>query len=141
MTAALISFVWACSKKDNIHDPGVEPIVVLEDNETVEAAPVEAEEEAAPEEPAVALTEDQAQGLELINGSDCRTCHKDTERMIGPSYQEIAEKYTDSDKDMLVQKIVDGGAGNWGDIPMTPHPTLDEGDIGLMMEYVMSFKE
>lgn len=141
MTAALISFVWACSKKDDIHDPGVEPIVVLEDNEVVEVAAVEAEEEAVPEEPAVALTDDQAQGLELINGSDCRTCHKDTEPLIGPSYLEIAEKYTVDDKDMLVQKILEGGSGNWGEIPMTPHPTLDLGDAGLMMEYVMSFKE
>lgn len=82
-----------------------------------------------------------AEGLSLINGMDCRTCHKDNEKLVGPSYQEVADKYTDADREMLADKIVSGGVGNWGQVPMTPHAGLSHENALKMVDYIMSLKK
>ncbi|UJH92550.1 PKD domain-containing protein [Antarcticibacterium sp. 1MA-6-2] len=57
-------------------------------------------------------------GKEQIENSDCRACHAVDKTVIGPSYLEIANRYKDDDKahGMLVEKILLGGRGNWGDL-------------------------
>ena len=82
-------------------------------------------------------------GLELIAKSDCLTCHKVEGRIIGPSYSEVAEKYpVDSATiKMLAEKVIKGGAGNWGEVQMTPHPQLSENDAKAMVKYVLSLKK
>lgn len=80
-------------------------------------------------------------GYSLINSSDCLSCHKNSETFVGPSYAAIAEKYTEADTEMLASKIIDGGSGNWGDIPMQPHPNLSKEDAKKMVEYILSMKK
>lgn len=82
-------------------------------------------------------------GLELISKSDCLGCHKVEERIIGPSYSDVAAKYpVDSATiTMLAGKIIKGGAGNWGEVAMTPHPQLSENDAKTMVKYVLSLKK
>ncbi|HYC87455.1 MAG TPA: PA14 domain-containing protein, partial [Chryseosolibacter sp.] len=94
------------------------------------------EPEKAPEQPADAL----AQGRSLIDGSDCKTCHNETVKTVGPSYVDVAKKYehTEANLRMLVAKVIKGGSGNWGAVPMTAHPDLTEADAGKMVSYIMS---
>jgi cytochrome c len=75
--------------------------------------------------------------------SDCLTCHKVAEPNIGPAYQAVADRYENNPGtiDMLSQKIIKGGSGNWGSVPMTPHGDLSPDDAKLMAEYVMSLKK
>ncbi|MDD3458511.1 MAG: cytochrome C [Weeksellaceae bacterium] len=80
-------------------------------------------------------------GLSLIEGSDCLACHTVDTKVIGPSYHEVAAKYTVADIEMLAQKIIDGGAGNWGEVPMTPHPDLNMDKAKTMVEYILSLKQ
>lgn len=82
-------------------------------------------------------------GLELIGASDCTTCHKVSEKNIGPAYTEVAKKYENNNETVayLVKKIIDGGQGVWGDIPMTPHPDVSEADATEMVNYIMSLKK
>ncbi len=82
------------------------------------------------------------EGLELIGKSDCLTCHKLNEVATGPAYAAVAAKYaTDqTGRDSLAHKIMKGGSGNWGAIPMPPHPNLTEEDAKKMVAYVMSVK-
>ena len=72
--------------------------------------------------------------------SDCNTCHNKDVKTVGPAYMAIAERYENNveNKTKLVNKIIEGGAGNWGDIPMTPHPNLPKEDAELMVSYVLS---
>lgn len=79
-------------------------------------------------------------GYSLITGSDCLSCHKDGERMVGPSYAEIAAKYSDKDIELLASKIIDGGSGVWGEVPMQPHPQISKEDAKKMVEYILSMK-
>ncbi|UFK98520.1 c-type cytochrome [Kaistella faecalis] len=81
------------------------------------------------------------EGLALIEGTDCLTCHKVDARLVGPSYQEVADKYTDGDIEMLASKIIDGGKGNWGEIPMTPHAGMSKENAKKMVEYIMTLKK
>ncbi len=82
-------------------------------------------------------------GEQLITKSDCLTCHKVDVKLLGPAYQEVAAKYpaTDENIEMLAGKIIKGGAGNWGDIPMAPHPSITEGDAKEMVKYILSLKK
>jgi cytochrome c len=86
--------------------------------------------------------ENKSAGSALIAKSDCMTCHRNNERIIGPSYAEVARRYKNkpSAGNMLVNKIINGGAGNWGEIPMTPHPQLSKKDAAEMVKYILSVK-
>ena len=97
------------------------------------------------EEPAVATVDSAAagkhEGLALIEGADCLTWHKVDANVVGPSYQEVADKYTEADIDMLAGKIIDGGKGNWGEIPMTPHAGMSKETAKKMVEYILTLKK
>jgi cytochrome c len=88
------------------------------------------------------------QGLELIGASDCTTCHRlhktDPGANIGPYYSQVAAKYAaaaDTTVDRLVHKIISGGNGVWGTVPMTPHPALTPADVKIMVTYILSLKD
>ena len=97
-----------------------------------------ATEQSAPAGPSA----DDEKGIELIAGSDCLTCHKVNEKSIGPSYQDVANKYSSDDATIanLAGKIIQGGSGVWGEVPMTPHPTVSEDDAKTMVKYILSLK-
>lgn len=86
-------------------------------------------------------------GLELIGASDCTTCHRLHKEAaganIGPAYSEVAAKYSpaaDTTINRLVHKIIDGGSGVWGTVPMTPHAALPVSDVKEMVTYILSLK-
>lgn len=93
-------------------------------------------------QPAAAADPEADRGLELIGKSDCLTCHKVAEPFTGPAYEAIAAKYPDNQAviDSLAGKVIKGGSGNWGTIPMTPHPDISEADAKAMVKYVLSLK-
>jgi cytochrome c len=81
-------------------------------------------------------------GVELIAASDCLTCHKVNEKSIGPAYVEVAKKYTADEAtiDTLASKILKGGSGVWGQVPMTPHPQISADDAKIMVKYILTLK-
>jgi len=81
-------------------------------------------------------------GAQLIASSDCGSCHRENEKLLGPAYHDVALKYaaTPANIAMLSQHVIKGGAGNWGDIAMTPHPGLSESDAKEMVRYVLSLR-
>ncbi|WP_164464823.1 c-type cytochrome [Chryseobacterium indologenes] len=92
-------------------------------------------------EPIVTTNASNDPGFKLIEGADCLACHKIDSKLIGPSYQDVASKYTKADIERLAQKIIEGGKGNWGDIPMTPHEGLSKDDAQQMVKYILSLKK
>jgi cytochrome c len=79
-------------------------------------------------------------GADLIASNDCLACHNNDDKIVGPSYKEVAAKYSTTDEAMLAQTIIEGGSGKWGDVPMTAHPTLSEEDATDMVRYILSLK-
>jgi len=83
-----------------------------------------------------------AAGGKLIEASDCTSCHRIDQKLVGPAYQDVAKKYENNDANvaMLTKKVISGGKGNWGEIPMTPHPNLSEKDSETMVRYILSLR-
>jgi cytochrome c len=82
-----------------------------------------------------------SRGKSLIEEYGCPTCHKTNEKIIGPSYKEVAQRYKKEKSQNLARlanAIVQGGAGNWGEIPMTPHPHISREEAETMVHYILS---
>jgi cytochrome c len=80
------------------------------------------------------------QGQSLVKAGDCKTCHHETNKIIGPSHTDVAKKYefTKANVDLLAGKIISGGQGVWGEIPMSAHPDIALADAEKMARYVLS---
>lgn len=82
-------------------------------------------------------------GLEKLKTSDCTSCHMVERKIVGPSYAEVAAKYesTEENVTMLATKVIQGGVGVWGEVPMPAHPGLSEEDAKDMIRYVLLLKK
>jgi cytochrome c len=81
-----------------------------------------------------------AEGESLVKASDCKTCHHATNKLIGPAHTEVAKKYefTQANVTYLADKIIKGGQGVWGQIPMTAHADVSQANAEKMARYVLS---
>jgi cytochrome c len=77
-------------------------------------------------------------GQLLIDGSDCSACHAIGEKVNGPSFIDIAKKYSNADKDYLTSSIIKGSSGIWGETMMTAHPQLSVEDVQTIVNYILS---
>lgn len=79
-------------------------------------------------------------GYRLITGSDCLGCHRYDSRLVGPAFTEIAARYRNdaAAPARLVAKVRSGGAGNWGQVPMLPHPGLSDAELDQIVRWVLS---
>lgn len=82
-----------------------------------------------------------SEGKSLVEGADCLGCHKISGKLVGPSYEEIAQKYSEKDADLLAEKVIGGGTGNWGSVPMSAHPGMSPENAKKMVAYILSLKK
>ena len=78
----------------------------------------------------------------LLNANACVACHTLDKRVVGPSFREVAAKYTgDGDAPgKLAKKVREGGSGNWGSVPMPPNPAISESDLGQIVGWILKLK-
>ncbi len=81
-----------------------------------------------------------ATGKKLMEQSDCKACHIIDKKSIGPMYLNVAKKYKNDPKaiNYLGKKIINGGAGVWGETPMAAHPQLSTSEVTEMVKYILS---
>ncbi len=86
---------------------------------------------------------DTASALELAKASGCLSCHSPTEKIVGPAYFKVAEKYEhESDAvDTLMHSVQYGSKGKWGRIPMPPHMDMAADDIRLLARWILSIEK
>jgi len=79
-------------------------------------------------------------GKALIAKLDCLACHKISDKLVGPAYTAIAEKYPQDQNTVntLSQKVISGGSGVWGPVPMAPHPAIALADANKMIKYILT---
>ncbi len=80
--------------------------------------------------------------LALATSKNCMACHAVDKKLVGPSYKDVAAKYK-ADKsavDKLAAKIVKGGSGVWGAVPMPANPQVNEAEAKKLAAWVMSAK-
>jgi len=79
-------------------------------------------------------------GMKMIQSLDCKACHTEYKKSIGPAFYQVSVKYK-GDKsavERLTKKVISGGKGVWGEVPMAPHPTLSTDDAAEMVKYILS---
>jgi cytochrome c len=78
----------------------------------------------------------------LAKSKNCMACHAADKKLVGPAYKEVAKKYAGDAKavDMLAAKIVKGGSGVWGAIPMPANTQVSEADAKKLAAWVLSLK-
>ena len=97
-----------------------------------------------PKKEDVSSNPDYKKGLALVANNNCLTCHAINQTTTGPSYADIAAKYAGADDAQvtsLARKIIEGGMGVWGQVPMIPHPTLTEDEARAMVKYILLLKK
>lgn len=78
---------------------------------------------------------------DLAQQKNCLTCHATDKKIVGPAFKEVAAKYAGNKaaEAALADKIVKGGAGVWGAVPMPPNPVSAD-EAKALAKYVLSVK-
>jgi cytochrome c len=78
----------------------------------------------------------------LATAKNCMACHAVDRKLVGPAYKEVAAKYAGQKDavDKLSAKIIKGGAGVWGPVPMPANPQVSEAEAKKLAAWVLSQK-
>ncbi|MCZ8147206.1 MAG: c-type cytochrome [Roseomonas sp.] len=79
---------------------------------------------------------------ELARSKNCVACHHAERRMIGPAYNLIAGRYANDSNAVstLATRIIAGGGGNWGPMPMPAQPNVSREEAEALAAWIMSFR-
>ena len=78
----------------------------------------------------------------LATAKNCMACHAVDKKLVGPSYKDVAAKYA-GDKaavDKLAAKIVKGGSGVWGPVPMPANAQVNDAEAKKLAAWVLTLK-
>ncbi|MBW8721158.1 MAG: c-type cytochrome [Polaromonas sp.] len=80
--------------------------------------------------------------LQLATAKNCMTCHAIDKKLVGPSYKDVAAKYAGQKDaaDKLAAKIVKGGSGVWGPVPMPANPQVSPDEAKKLAAWVLTAK-
>ena len=79
---------------------------------------------------------------DLAQKKNCLACHAVDKKVVGPSYKDVAAKYAGQKDavDKLAQKVVKGGAGVWGAVPMPANPQVTDAEAKQLVQWIMTLK-
>ena len=79
---------------------------------------------------------------DLAKQKNCMACHDVGKKVIGPSYKEVSAKYAGQKDaaDKLAEKILKGGAGVWGAVPMPANPQVSDAEAKALAAWVLASK-
>ena len=78
----------------------------------------------------------------LATSKNCMACHAIDKKLVGPAYKEVAVKYAGQKDavDKLAAKIIKGGSGVYGPVPMPANTQVNEADAKKLAAWVLSLK-
>jgi cytochrome c len=79
---------------------------------------------------------------DLAQKKNCMACHAVDKKVVGPGYKEVAAKYAGQKDavDKLAQKIIKGGAGVWGPVPMPANAQVSDAEAKQLVQWIMTLK-
>jgi cytochrome c len=79
---------------------------------------------------------------DLAQKKNCMACHAIDKKLVGPAYKDVAAKYAGQKDaaDKLAQKVMKGGSGVWGAVPMPANPQVTEAEAKQLVAWVLSQK-
>lgn len=82
---------------------------------------------------------DDAKAFAIAKQNACLGCHAINKKVVGPSFQDVAKKYANNSEanSFLKNKIIKGGSGSWGVVPMPGNSKLNDQDLSLMVSWIL----
>jgi cytochrome c len=77
---------------------------------------------------------------DLAKSKNCMACHAVDKKLVGPSFKDVASRYTQKDVAQLAASIRKGGAGKWGPIPMPANPHVSDAEAAALATWVLKQK-
>lgn len=79
---------------------------------------------------------------DLARAKNCISCHAAGNKVIGPAYKEIAARYAGdiTAQERLVQKVLKGGSGVWGSVPMPANPQVSEAEAQTLVKWILMLR-
>ncbi|QBE66386.1 c-type cytochrome [Pseudoduganella lutea] len=79
---------------------------------------------------------------DLAKAKNCIACHAVANKLVGPAYKDVAAKYAGQEdaEAKLVAKVIKGGSGVWGPIPMPPSPQVSEAEAHTLVRWILEQK-
>jgi cytochrome c len=79
---------------------------------------------------------------DLAAKKNCMACHATDKKLVGPSYKDVAAKYAGQKDavDKLAEKVVKGGSGVWGQVPMPANPQVTPAEAKQLVQWVLTIK-
>ena len=79
---------------------------------------------------------------DLAKAKNCMAFHAIGTKLVGPAYKDVAAKYAGQTgaEDKLVQKVMKGGSGVWGPVPMPANPQVSEAEARSLVKWVLAQK-
>ncbi len=79
---------------------------------------------------------------DLAKAKNCMGCHAVANKVLGPSYKDVAAKYAGQKdvEDKLTQKVLKGGTGVWGTVAMPANPQVSEAEARTLVKWILSLK-
>ena len=79
---------------------------------------------------------------DLAQKKNCMACHATDKKLVGPAYKEVAAKYAGQKDavDKLAQKVIKGGSGVWGPVPMPANAQVSEAEAKQLVQWLLTIK-
>lgn len=79
---------------------------------------------------------------DLAKAKNCMACHAVSNKVVGPAFKDVAAKYAGQKdaENRLVAKVMKGGSGSWGAVPMPANPQVTEAEAHTLIKWVLSQK-
>ena len=79
---------------------------------------------------------------QLAQQKNCMACHAVDKKLVGPSYKDVAAKYAGQKDavDKLAAKVIKGGSGVWGPVPMPANTQVSEAEAKTLVQWILSQK-
>lgn len=79
---------------------------------------------------------------DLAKAKNCMACHTVATKVVGPSFKDVAAKYAGQKdaEDKLVQKVIKGGSGVWGPVPMPANAQVSDAEARTLVKWILSQK-
>nr|WP_245714310.1 MULTISPECIES: c-type cytochrome [Janthinobacterium] len=79
---------------------------------------------------------------DLAKAKNCMACHAVGSKLVGPAYKDVAAKYAGQKdaENKLVAKVMKGGSGTWGAIPMPANPQVSEAEARTLVKWILAQK-
>ena len=79
---------------------------------------------------------------DLAKAKNCMACHAVQTKLVGPAFKDIAAKYAGQKgiEDKLAAKVIKGGSGSWGAIPMPANPQVSAAEANALAKWILAQK-